>query len=83
MKLLEDAPFDALISDIGLPDGDGYNLVRQAKLRQPLKAIALSGYGTEEDVRRSLEAGFDFHVTKPVDLNGLRSLLGKITKAEG
>lgn len=82
LKLLESGRFDALISDIGLPDGNGYNLVREAKRRQPLKAVALSGFGTEEDVRRSLEAGFDYHVTKPVDLNGLRSLLQKITKGK-
>jgi PAS domain S-box-containing protein len=82
LKLLESGRFDALISDIGLPDGDGYDLVREAKRRQPLSAIALSGYGTEEDVRRSLEAGFDYHLTKPVDLNGLRSLLQKIAKVE-
>ena len=82
LKLLESGRFDALISDIGLPDGDGYDLVRVAKRRQPLSAIALSGYGTEEDVRRSLEAGFDYHLTKPVDLNGLRSLLQKIAKVE-
>jgi PAS domain S-box-containing protein len=82
LKLLETDRFDALISDIGLPDGNGYNLVREAKQRQSLKTVALSGFGTEEDVRRSLEAGFDYHVTKPVDFNGLRSLLQKITKAE-
>jgi CheY-like chemotaxis protein len=82
LKLLESGRFDALISDIGLPDGDGYNLVREAKRRQPLRAIALSGFGTEEDVRRSFEAGFDYHLTKPVDLNGLRSLLQKIAKVE-
>jgi PAS domain S-box-containing protein len=82
LKLIESGRFDALISDIGLPDGDGYDLVREAKRRQPLSAIALSGYGTEEDVRRSLEAGFDYHLTKPVDLNGLRSLLQKIAKVE-
>jgi PAS domain S-box-containing protein len=82
LKLLGSGRFDALISDIGLPDGDGYDLVREAKRRQPLSAIALSGFGTEEDVRRSLEAGFDYHLTKPVDLNGLRSLLQKIAKVE-
>jgi PAS domain S-box-containing protein len=80
MKLLESRRVDALVSDIGLPDGNGYNLVREAKRRQPLKAVALSGFGTEADIRRSLEAGFDYHVTKPVDLNGLRSLLEKITR---
>jgi PAS domain S-box-containing protein len=78
LKLLEGGRFDALISDIGLPDGDGYGLVREAKRKSPLKTVALSGFGTEEDVRRSLEAGFDYHLTKPVDLNGLQSVLQKI-----
>ena len=82
LKRLESDRFDVLISDIGLPDGNGYDLVREAKRRQSLKAVALSGFGTEEDVRRSLEAGFDYHVTKPVDINGLRSLLQKLTKGK-
>jgi PAS domain S-box-containing protein len=80
LKLLENGGFDVLISDIGLPDGDGYALVREAKQKHPLKAVALSGFGTDEDVRRSLEAGFDYHLTKPVDLEGLRSLLQDVTK---
>jgi CheY-like chemotaxis protein len=68
----------AIISDIGLPDSSGYELVREAKQRQSLKGIALSGFGTEEDVRRSMEAGFDYHLTKPVNFQDLRSLLQKI-----
>lgn len=75
LQLLDSREFDTLISDIGLPDDTGYNLVREAKRRQPLRAIALSGFGMDADVQRSLEAGFDYHVTKPVDLNRLRSLL--------
>jgi len=75
LELLDSREFDTLISDIGLPDDTGYNLVREAKRRQPLRAIALSGFGMEADIQRSLEAGFDYHVTKPVDLNRLRSLL--------
>ncbi|MEY2532078.1 MAG: hypothetical protein QOI96_2163, partial [Verrucomicrobiota bacterium] len=75
LQLLDSREFDTLISDIGLPDDTGYNLVREAKRRQPLRAIALSGFGMEADIQRSLEAGFDYHVTKPVDLNRLRSLL--------
>ena len=78
LKLLETGRFDALISDIGLPDGSGYDLVREAKRRQPLKGVALSGFGTEEDVRRSAEAGFDYHLTKPIDFPSLQSLLQKI-----
>jgi len=78
LKLMETERFDALISDIGLPDSSGYELVREAKRRQPVQGIALSGFGMEEDVRRSLEAGFDYHLTKPVEFQELRGLLQKI-----
>jgi PAS domain S-box-containing protein len=78
LELMETARFDALISDIGLPDTSGYELVREAKRRQPVQGIALSGFGMEEDVRRSLEAGFDYHLTKPVEFQELRALLQKI-----
>ena len=54
--------------------------MRQAKQRQPLKGIALSGFGAEEDVRRSIEAGFDYHLTKPVSFQDLRSLLQKVAE---
>jgi CheY-like chemotaxis protein len=43
-----------------------------------MRTSALSGFGMEEDVRRSLEAGFDYHMTKPVEFHELRSLLQKI-----
>ena len=82
-KLLEHGRFDALISDIGLPDGSGYDLVREAKRRQPLITVALSGFGTDEDVRRSAEAGFDYHLTKPIDFPVLQSLLQKISVSLG
>jgi two-component system CheB/CheR fusion protein len=77
-KLMETGRFDVLISDIGLPDTSGYELVREAKRRQSLQGIALSGFGMEEDVRRSMEAGFDYHLTKPVEFQELRTLLQKI-----
>jgi PAS domain S-box-containing protein len=78
LKLMETERFDVLISDIGLPDSSGYELVREAKRRQPVQGIALSGFGMEEDVRRSLEAGFDYHLTKPVEFQELRALLQRI-----
>ena len=80
LELLGSRGFDALISDIGLPDDNGYNLVREAKRRQSLRAIALSGFGMESDVRQSREAGFDYHVTKPVDFHKLKELLQKIAE---
>jgi PAS domain S-box-containing protein len=59
--------FDVVLSDIGLPDGTGHDLVRQLRERGPVRAVALSGYGTRDDVARSLDAGFSRHLTKPVD----------------
>ena len=58
--------FDLLMSDLGLPDGSGHDLMRQLRERgHKFPAIALSGYGQEEDIRRSHEAGFAAHLTKP------------------
>ena len=76
IKLLEDERFDGLISDIGLPDGNGCDVMRAAKARQSLVGIALSGFGMEEDVRRSMDAGFDHHLTKPIDFQELERFVG-------
>lgn len=71
--------FDVLLSDLGLPDGSGYDLPRQIAPRQPgIVAIAISGLGMDEDVRQSLEAGFQYHLTKPVQYARLQALLEKI-----
>jgi two-component system CheB/CheR fusion protein len=78
LALLEGARFDVLISDIGLPDGDGYGLIRAAKQRQSLKGIALSGFGMEDDRRNSKESGFDYHLTKPIEFQRLESVLREI-----
>ena len=76
IKLLEDQRFDGLISDIGLPDGNGCEVMRAAKQRQSLVGIALSGFGMEEDIRRSMDAGFDHHLTKPIDFQELEKFVG-------
>ena len=71
--------FDLLISDIGLPDGTGLDVMRTVKARQSdLKAIAISGFGQDEDLRRSREAGFAMHLTKPISLKALQEAIGKI-----
>ena len=62
---------DLVVSDLGLPDGSGVELMQELHSRYGVKGIALSGYGMEEDVRRSLAAGFDRHLTKPVNLQAL------------
>ncbi|MFL6514713.1 MAG: ATP-binding protein, partial [Chthoniobacterales bacterium] len=71
--------FDAILSDIGLPDGTGYDLIAEAKKTHDVKAVALTGYGMSQDIRRSKEAGFDFHLTKPVDVAELRTVLRKLS----
>jgi CheY-like chemotaxis protein len=63
--------FDVLISDIGLPDGNGCDLMRELSGRAGLVGIALTGYGMEDDLRRSIAAGFRTHLTKPVRVQEL------------
>jgi PAS domain S-box-containing protein len=69
---------DLLLCDIGLPDGSGYEVAAQARAKGHVKAIALTGFGTEDDVRRSKEAGFDFHLVKPVNFQELQSVLDQL-----
>jgi two-component system CheB/CheR fusion protein len=67
--------FDLVLSDLGLPDGSGLELMAQLHGRYGVRGIALSGYGMEEDVRKSLEAGFDRHLTKPINLQALQTAI--------
>lgn len=75
LDIVASKQFDVVLSDIGLPDGSGYDVISQAKRKQTLKGVALTGFGSDEDIRRGKEAGFDFHLTKPVDFHELRSVL--------
>lgn len=70
---------DILISDLGLPDGSGLDLMRTIKGRHGWPGIALSGYGTEQDVRASKDAGFSMHLVKPVGVAELRSAIAQVT----
>ncbi len=63
--------FDVIISDIGLPDGTGYDFISRVRAENRVKAIALSGYGMEADIARSADAGFARHLVKPVNLDEL------------
>jgi len=70
--------FDLLISDLGLPDASGHDLMRQVRALYGTPGIALSGYGMEEDVRQSLEAGFLDHLIKPINLDHLKAVLERV-----
>jgi signal transduction histidine kinase/CheY-like chemotaxis protein len=69
---------DVVVSDLGLPDGSGVDLMRELSLRYGLPGIALSGYGMEDDIRQSLEAGFSKHLTKPVNPQSLKAALQEV-----
>jgi signal transduction histidine kinase/DNA-binding response OmpR family regulator len=75
LQLAANERFDVLVSDIGLPDGSGIDLMQAISSEHPIFGIALTGFGMEEDVRRSHDVGFHHHLIKPVDLNRLDLLL--------
>jgi two-component system CheB/CheR fusion protein len=72
-------PFDLLLSDIELPDGDGRFLMRELRAIGTMPGIAVSGFGAEEDRQHSREAGFFEHLTKPVDFSSLEAAIHRAT----
>ena len=70
--------FDLLVSDIGLPDGSGLDIMREVRERYGVRGIALSGFGQAEDVMRSRAAGFTEHLVKPVNFQMLESTVRKL-----
>ena len=80
LKLSREWEFDLLISDLGLPDGNGRDLMSQLRFIRPtIPGIAISGFGTEEDIHLSQEAGFEEHLVKPVSIPALRAAIQRIT----
>lgn len=71
--------YDLLISDLGLPDGNGMDVVRAFAQHQSAPSIAMTGYGMDEDIRRCRDAGFTAHVTKPVGFDRLNELIVSLT----
>jgi CheY-like chemotaxis protein len=80
LALAKTASFDFVLSDVGLPDGDGYQLFTALReLRPALQGIAMSGYGMEDDLRRSRAAGFNAHLVKPVSIAALEKSLAQLS----
>jgi PAS domain S-box-containing protein len=69
--------FDLMISDIGLPDGNGYDLMEELHAQYGIRAIALTGYGMEQDISRSTSVGFLAHLTKPVRIQELEAVISR------
>jgi len=83
LELASRSDFDLLMSDLGLPDGSGHDLMRQLRERgHTFPGIALSGYGQEDDIRRSREAGFVAHLTKPASREALVEAIAAVTAAK-
>ncbi|MEA2625930.1 MAG: hypothetical protein QOD06_1975 [Candidatus Binatota bacterium] len=70
--------WDVLVCDLGLPDGNGFDLLGELSADRPVKAIALSGYGSDADRSRSRTAGFTAHLTKPVTVPALRDAIARL-----
>jgi len=83
LELLAEGSFDVMISDIGLPGTDGYALIRQIRARgvgpRDLPAVALTAFARAEDRRLALSAGFQSHVSKPVDATELGTVIASLT----
>jgi signal transduction histidine kinase len=75
-------PVRLVISDLGLPDGSGCDLMRKLRTEHRLRGIALSGFGMEEDVKQAEDAGFSRHLTKPVDFDQLLSTIRELLVGE-
>jgi CheY-like chemotaxis protein len=82
LELAAAEPFEVIISDIGLPDASGYELMEQLRRRYGIKGIALSGYGMEADMARSREAGFVDHIVKPVNVAHLEAVIRRVVSEE-
>ena len=79
MDLAREHVFDIVISDLGLPDGTGYELMRHLKEHYALVGIAMSGFGMEEDLIKSSEAGFSEHLVKPVSISELERTIQRLS----
>jgi two-component system CheB/CheR fusion protein len=86
LEILPDEPVDAIVSDIGLPDMNGYELIRRIRADARwthVRAIALTGHRREEDIQAAKDAGFDVHLAKPLDFQLLLAALGDSTPDRG
>ena len=81
LALFRQKSFQLVISDLGLPDGSGLELMRQIRaIHTSVPGICMSGYGTDGDLADSREAGFEEHLVKPVDLRALEATISRLAR---
>jgi CheY-like chemotaxis protein len=78
LRRAEGFSFDLLISDIEMGDGSGLQLIRALRATHPVPAIALSGFGSSDDLELSRSAGFAIHLMKPIDLPALEAAIDRV-----
>ncbi|CAN5489111.1 hypothetical protein BH09PLA1_BH09PLA1_02320 [soil metagenome] len=83
LKAAQDQQFDLVLSDLGLPDGSGLELMRELSQRYGLRCVAISGYGMEEDLAQTERAGFFAHLTKPVNFQQVQAVLNQFAATNG
>ena len=77
-QAIERNEFDLFLCDLGLPDGTGFDLIERLRQKRDTPAVALTGFGMQQDVERAQHAGFDAHLTKPVNLQKLEATIWKL-----
>jgi CheY-like chemotaxis protein len=78
MAIANEQTFDVVVSDVGLPDASGYDLMEQLRDRYAMKGIAMTGSGRASDIEAGRAAGFAMHLTKPVSLSRLQQALEEL-----
>jgi CheY-like chemotaxis protein len=81
LAIAREYAYDLLLSDLGLPDVSGLELIGRLKAIRPVPAIALTGLGMADDVRAALAAGFAAHLTKPIQFPRLQSLIDSLASS--
>lgn len=85
LSKLQESKIDVLVSDVGMPEHDGFELMRNVRALGPARggsvpAVALTAYASAEDQRKSIEAGFEQHVTKPIEPNRFVSIVARLAR---
>ena len=83
LEAAQDQQFDLVLSDLGLPDGSGLELMRELSQRYGVRGVAISGYGMEEDRAQTERAGFFAHLTEPVNFQQVQAVLNQFAATKG
>ncbi len=78
LQAVDHEEFDLFLCDLGLPDGTGLELIEKLRKKRDTPAVALTGFGMQQDVERAQQAGFDAHLTKPVNIQKLEATIWKL-----